>query len=84
MDKQFSPATYALLRGSIDDWLSEHVDPETGYVLDDSLTLENAAAQAKAVGDALTAVTAALADKADKSDVATSEAETPRLSVLPR
>ena len=57
MDNPFSPATYALLKKlnktEIDAWLAAHVDPETGYVLDDSLTLENAAAQAKAVGDAL-------------------------------
>ena len=41
------------LPSAVDDYLSEHIDPETGYVLDNSLTLENAAAQAKAVGDAL-------------------------------
>lgn len=38
---------------TITDWLNEHVDPETGYVLDDSLTLEGAAADAKAVCDAI-------------------------------
>lgn len=32
-------------------WLSEHVDPATGYVLDDSLTIQGAAADAKAAGD---------------------------------
>lgn len=32
-------------------WLSEHVDPSTGYVLDDSLTIQGAAADAKAAGD---------------------------------
>ena len=39
------------LPSAVDDYLSEHIHPETGYVLDNSLTLENAAAQAKAVGD---------------------------------
>ena len=36
---------------TVAEWLSEHVDPETGYVLDNSLTVEGAAADAKAVGD---------------------------------
>ena len=37
----------------VDEYCEEHFVQETGYVLDDTLTLENAAAQAKAVGDAL-------------------------------
>ena len=37
-------------------WLSAHVDPETGYVLDDSLTIEGAAADAKASGDRITSL----------------------------
>ena len=32
-------------------WLTEHVDPSTGYVLDNSLTVQGAAADAKAAGD---------------------------------
>ena len=36
---------------AVADWLSEHVDPETGYVVDDTLSIEGAAADAKAVGD---------------------------------
>ena len=32
-------------------WLADHVDPETGYVIDDSLTIALAAADAKATGD---------------------------------
>lgn len=39
--------------GLVTSWLNSHVDPDTGYVIDDSLTIENAAADAKAVGDAL-------------------------------
>lgn len=40
-------------------WLAEHVDPETGYVLDDSLTIQGAAADAKAAGDAVLALSRA-------------------------
>lgn len=32
-------------------WLAEHVVQETGYVIDDTLTVANAAADSKAVGD---------------------------------
>ena len=50
--------TYALLNGKIknyasnvDEWLEENVDPATGYVLDRSLQMDNAAAPADMVGD---------------------------------
>lgn len=33
------------------DWLSNHVDPDTGYVIDDSMSISGAAADAAAVGD---------------------------------
>lgn len=36
-----------------ENWLDEHIDPDTGYALDTTLTLTNAAAPAKTVGDAL-------------------------------
>ena len=36
-------------------WLSEHVSPETGYVLDSTMSVNNAAANAKAVGNRLAA-----------------------------
>lgn len=32
-------------------WLEENVDPETGYVLDRTLAMQNAAAPADMVGD---------------------------------
>ena len=32
-------------------WLAEHVDPDTGYVIDDTLTIEDAAADAKKTGE---------------------------------
>ena len=35
------------------NWLEENITQETGYVLDDSLTVTGAAADAKAVGDIL-------------------------------
>ena len=41
--------------GEAASWLSEHVDPDTGYVIDDSLTIAGAAADAKATGDKITA-----------------------------
>ena len=45
----------ALNIGAIEDWLDEHVDPETGYVIDDTLAVEGAAADAKATGEAIAA-----------------------------
>lgn len=48
------------LPSAVDDYLSDRIDPETGYVLDNSLTLENAAAQAKASGDAISNLKSAL------------------------
>ena len=44
-------------------WLSTHIDPDTGYVIDDSLTVQGAAADAKAVGDEVTAIKSALSYK---------------------
>ena len=38
---------------AVADWLEDNVDPETGYVLDSTLSIANAAADAKAVGDRL-------------------------------
>lgn len=40
----------------VSDWLALHVDPDTGYVIDDTLTVQGAAADAKAAGDRLTTV----------------------------
>ena len=48
------------LPDTVDDWLSDHVDPETGYVLDNTLSLDNAAPPASAVGDLKTTVDANL------------------------
>lgn len=45
---------------AVDAWLSDHVDPDTGYVLDDTLTMDNAAAPAGTVGEELDALKSAL------------------------
>ena len=48
------PAVVAVeTAGQAAAWLAEHVDPDTGYVIDDSLTIQGAAADAKATGDAI-------------------------------
>lgn len=44
------------LPGYITNWLDTNVDPATGYVLDNTLTLSNAAAPADKVGDLKSAV----------------------------
>ena len=64
--------TYAALKAEIDAlgghieedvanateaWLEENVDPDTGYVLDRTLEMQNAAAPADLVGDLKTAIT---------------------------
>lgn len=35
---------------AVGEWLAAHIDPDTGYVIDDTLTVSNAAADAKVVG----------------------------------
>lgn len=44
----------AIVPGVVTSWLNEHVDPATGYVIDDTLTIQGAAADAKKTGDELT------------------------------
>lgn len=39
--------------GLVADWLQDHVDPATGYVIDNTLTIAGAAADAKATGDSI-------------------------------
>ena len=43
-------------------WLSTHIDPDTGYVIDDTLTTANAAADAKATGDKISEIKSALSN----------------------
>ena len=38
---------------TVTEWLEAHVDPDTGYVIDDTLTIQGAAADAKATGDSI-------------------------------
>jgi len=52
-----SKATPEKIADAVSTWLNQHVDPETGYVIDDSLTISGAAADAKAVGDILLKLT---------------------------
>ena len=40
----------AYMTQAAENWLDDHIDPSTGYVLDDTLTLSNAAAPADKVG----------------------------------
>ena len=55
------PAVAAAAAASeVSAWLAAHVNPETGYVIDDTLTVQGAAADAKAVGDKVTAIKSAL------------------------
>lgn len=45
---------------TVTEWLDAHVDPDTGYVIDNSLTVEGAAADAKATGDKVSELKSAL------------------------
>lgn len=53
---------------AVTDWLEENVDPDSGYVIDKSLTVENAAADAKKVGDEVGALKSAVNDPATGLD----------------
>lgn len=46
-----TPASSATIVSATENWLSNNVDPDTGYVLDRSLSVANAAAPADLVGD---------------------------------
>ena len=55
-DVTVQPATDAQVKTAVDSWLDTNVAQETGYVLDRSLSLANAAAPADLVGDLKSAV----------------------------
>lgn len=42
------------LSDTVGEWLAAHITQETGYVIDDTLTVQGAAADAKTAGDAIT------------------------------
>ena len=58
----FSTDVFALVPSSVSSWLNEHITQETGYVIDDTLTVQGAAADAKAAGDRITGVNNTLED----------------------
>lgn len=45
------PYVITNLPTAVSGWLTDHVDPDTGYVIDDSLTVSGAAADAKVTGN---------------------------------
>jgi len=58
----------------VSNWLSQHVDPESQVVIDDTLTIQGAAADAKAAGDGISQLKSALkylpwAELYDKNEV---------------
>lgn len=54
---QGDPAPAASITSAVETWLAANVDPETGYVLDRTLSQENAAAPADLVGKLKNALT---------------------------
>ena len=62
---QLPAVAAAAAAAEVSAWLALHVNPDTGYVIDDSFTVQGAAADAKAVGDEFTAIKSALSDVVD-------------------
>lgn len=54
---QGDPAPQSAITSAVETWLAANVDPETGYVLDRTLSQSNAAAPADLVGDFLNEAT---------------------------
>jgi len=60
-DVTVQAATDAQVTNAVNTWLDNNVDPATGYVLDSTLTMSNAAAPADKVGDLKSALSAVVA-----------------------
>lgn len=63
-----SGADPAVIKEAVEDWLAEHVDPDTGYVIDDTFSIPGAAPDAKLTGDELNDLKSALNNKLDKAE----------------
>ena len=48
------------IKAAVAEWLAEHVDPDTGYVIDDTFSIPGAAPDAKLTGDELNDLKSAL------------------------
>ena len=59
---QFLTITLPSITSVTESWLAQHITQETGYVIDDTLTVSGAAADAKAVGDNITILKSDLGD----------------------
>ena len=57
---QLPAVAAAAAAAEVGDWLTAHIDPDTGYVIDDTLTVSQAAADAKTVGDRVNKLKSAL------------------------
>ena len=69
--RPFFDEAIADIPNAVADWLADHVDPDTGYVIDDTLTIQNAAADAKAVGDALATFDSVVGHRKNLFDIST-------------
>lgn len=63
--KDYSDHIADPVSGIVTEWLNDHVDPESQVVIDDSLTIAGAAADAKATGDAVADLKSAVSEIED-------------------
>lgn len=84
--KDYSDHIADPVSGIVTEWLNDHVDPESQVVIDDSLTIAGAAADAKATGDAVADLKSALGNEtitlSNTGYIRTSD-ETTDFSVVP-
>ena len=52
----------AVIAEAVTDWLEDNVDPDTGYVIDDTFTVENAAPDSKKTGEELNSLKSAISN----------------------